>query len=140
MFANAQIVAPSSGPSYSHADVCAASALLNRGGQAALDAIGILPAIGNLGKGIKSGIQFVQHAAALGSLALTVFGGSNPADAVFTGTGLGVTTVDDAKVMTAGAELVPVIGNGVSVLATARDIWGRNGMANYYNDCMAGKN
>ena len=99
--------APNSGPSYSHADVCAASALLNRGGQAALDAIGILPALGSLGKGVKIGIQVVQHAAGLGSLALTVFGGSSPGDAVFTGTDLGVTAVDDAKVMTEGAALVP---------------------------------
>lgn len=129
-----------SGPSYSHEDVCAASALLNRGGPTILDAIGIIPAIGNLGKGIKVGIQVVQHAAAIGSLVLSVFGTSNTADAVFTGTGTGLTAVDDAKVMTEGAELVPVIGNGVSVLATARDIWGKEGIANYYNDCMAGKN
>jgi YD repeat-containing protein len=108
-------------------------------GPALLDAIGIIPALGNLGKGVKLGIQAVQHVATVGSLAL-LFGSGSPTDAALTSTGAGLTAVDDAKVMTEGAELVPVIGNGVSVFATVRDIWGDEGMVNYYKDCMAGKN
>lgn len=135
-----QLPSPFSGPDYSQAQVCAASALLNRGGPTVLDAVGVLPAIGNLGKGVKLGIQIMQHAAAVVSLGLTIFGASSPADAVFTGTGTGLTAVDDAKVMTEGAELVPVVGNGVSAIATARDIWGQDGIVNYYRDCIAGKN
>jgi hypothetical protein len=45
------VVAPNNGPSYTHADVCAASALLNKGGPAALDILGTIPGEGNLLKG-----------------------------------------------------------------------------------------
>ena len=134
------LIAPSNGPHYTMRAVCGASALLNKGGPTLLDAIGILPAIGELGKGIQVGIQLAQHGAVVGSLALTVSGGSSPADAFLTGTSTGLTVVDDAKVLTEAAELVPVVGNFVSAFATGRDIFGKEGLVNYYNDCLAGKN
>jgi hypothetical protein len=48
--------------------------------------------------------------------------------------------VDDLKIMTDFEKAVPVVGNGVSAIATANDIWGNGGMVDYYNDCLAGKN
>jgi hypothetical protein len=66
-----------------------------------------------------------------------MFGESTPTDAAFSGTSLGLSGIDNAHVMTSGAEVVPLLGIGVSVVATGRDF---HQMGNYYNDCLAGKN
>jgi hypothetical protein len=33
-----------------------------------------------------------------------------------------------------------MVGNVLSGISAWRDIWGSEGLVNYYNDCMAGKN
>ena len=131
--------APDEGPHYSMADVCAASTLLNKGGQTALDALGIIPGEGNLLKGVQLGAGFI-------SAGLAVFGNSNPTDATLSGTGLGLSAVDIAgpKFSTSlfgkSFSVVPVLGNFLSGYGTYNDIYGKDGMGAYYNDCMAGKN
>ena len=123
--------APNNGPVYDLRTVCAASALLNK--QAFLDGLGMIPGEGNL---LKS-VQFTAGAIAAG---WTIFGDSSPMDGVLSGTGSGITAVDTAKVMTTGAEIVPVIGNFVAAYATYRDIWGSDGLVANYDNCLAGKN
>ncbi|HEX3571076.1 MAG TPA: hypothetical protein VHU44_09670, partial [Acidobacteriaceae bacterium] len=130
--------APNNGTTYPYLrDACVASTLLFKGGPTLLDAMGIIPIAGNAEKGLRLSIQVAQHAATVGSLALVFSKQSKPADAALTSTGAGLTVVDDAKVMATGAELIPVLGNGVSIFATARDI---REMSNYYKECMEGKN
>ena len=131
------VIAPSNGPNYTRADVCAASALLNKGGPAALDALGAIPGEGNL---LKAG----QAVGGFVTAGIAIFGnGGNSWDGVLTGTGLGVWAVDTGKVIQASksaAKAVPVVGNVLSGISAWRDIWGSEGLVNYYNDCMAGKN
>ena len=122
--------APNSGPSYTPEDVCAASALLNKGLPTLLDAIGIIPLEGRV-------VKATQFVAALFSAGLSTFGESTPTDAALSGTSLGLSGVDNAHVMTSGAEVVPLLGIGVSIYATSRDV---HSMGAYYNDCLAGKN
>jgi RHS repeat-associated protein len=129
--------APNNGPSYTHADVCAASALLNKGGPAALDILGTIPGEGNLLKG-------AQALGGFASVGLSIFGsGGNSIDGALTGAGFGVWAVDTAKVIQASksaAKAVPVVGNVLSGISAWRDIWGSEGLVQYYNDCMAWKN
>jgi RHS repeat-associated protein len=129
--------APNNGRSYTRADVCAASALLNKGGPAALDALGAIPGEGNL---LKAG----QAVGGFVTAGIAIFGsGGNSWDGVLTGTGLGVWAVDTGKVIQASksaAKAVPMVGNVLSGISAWRDIWGSEGLVNYYNDCMAGKN
>ena len=134
------VVAPNNGPSYTRADVCAASTLLNKGGATFLDALGMIPGEGNLLAGVQLG-------AGLLSAGMTIFGESSPADAGFSGAGLGLSAADlsgtakiTAKVFGKSLRVVPVAGNVLSGIATYRDIFGKDGMSAYYNDCMAGKN
>ena len=124
--------APSNGPSYSHADVCAASTVLNKGGATFLDALGIIPGEGNLLAGVQAGAGLI-------SAGMAVFGNdSTPADFAFSGAGLGLTLVNSLKTIGGAAgKAVPIAGNLLSVAATRNDIKGMNA---YYNDCMAGKN
>jgi RHS repeat-associated protein len=134
--------APNNGPSYSHADVCAASTLLNKGAGTFLDALGIIPGEGNLLAGIQAGAGLI-------SAGMAVSGGS-ATDLAFSGGGLGLTaaslTYSKTAVQTlrttaiSGSKMIPILGNILSIGATANDIWGKEGMVNYYNDCMAGKN
>jgi len=44
------------------------------------------------------------------------------------------------KLLGSSVKVVPFIGNGLSALSAVNDVWGKDGMVNYYNDCMAGKN
>jgi RHS repeat-associated protein len=125
--------APDKSPHYTMADVCAASTLLNKGGQTALDLLGVIPGENTVLKG-------AQFLGGLISAGITIFGPSSPTDAVFTGIGSGITAVDVEKVMTTGAKAVPVVGNVVSGIATINDIYGKEGMGAYYDDCIAGKN
>jgi RHS repeat-associated protein len=134
--------APNNGPNYTRADVCAASTLLNKGAGTFLDALGIIPGEGNLLAGIQAGAGLI-------SAGMAVSGGS-PTDLAFSGGGLGLTaaslTYSKTAVQTlrtttiAGSKMIPILGNILSIGATANDIWGKEGMVNYYNDCMAGKN
>ncbi len=126
-------VAPDKGPHYTMADVCAASTLLNKGGQTALDLLGAIP-------GENTALKGAQFLGGLISAGITIYGNSSPTDAVFTGVGSGIMAVDYGKVMTTGAEAVPVVGNVVSGIAAINDIYGKEGMGSYYDDCMAGKN
>jgi hypothetical protein len=124
--------APSNGPSYSHADVCAASTLLNKGGATFLDALGIIPGEGNILAGVQAGAGLI-------SAGMAVFGkDSTPADFGLSGAGLGLTWVNTLKTIGGSAgKAVPIAGNILSGYSTYRDIKGMNA---YYNDCMAGKN
>ena len=121
---------------YSRADVCAASALLHKGAATGLDAVGIIPGEGNA-------LKLVQAGAGVVSAGMAVAGpGNNPVtkDVALSGTGLGLTAVDSAKVFEAGtsaAKAVPIAGNVLSGYATYSDL---KEMMAYYNDCMAGKN
>lgn len=125
--------APNNGPSYTPEDVCAASALLHNGLQTGLDALGMIPGAGTV-------LKVLQIGAAFGSAGLAMFGESTPTDAALAGGGLGITAVDTGKVMTTGAKAVPIVGNLLSMGATLNDVYGKNGMANYYDACLAGKN
>ena len=101
----ASSIAPNSGPSYTPEDVCAASALLNKGLPTLLDAVGIIPLEGRV-------VKATQFAAALFSAGLATFGESTPTDAAFSGTSLGLSGIDNAHVMTSGAEVVPILAGG----------------------------
>jgi RHS repeat-associated protein len=131
--------APDNGPHYTMADVCAASTLLNKGGQTALDALGIIPGEGNLLKGVQLGAGLI-------SAGIAIFGDSSPTDGALSGTGLGLSAVDiagpkfTASLFGKSFSVVPVLGNLLSVYATYNDIKGPEGMGAYYDDCMAGKN
>jgi len=133
---------PNNGPNYSRAQVCAASALLHKGLPTSLDALGIFPVEGNVLKGFQALVTGT-------SVALAMFGNSSPMDFLFSGGGAGISVVDTAKVIAQnpadevikeGAEAVPIAGNILSGIATLNDIWGKDGLVNDYNDCMAGKN
>ncbi len=127
---------PFNGPSYSAAQVCAASALLNKGGQAALDIIGIIPGEGTI-------LRSAQALAAFASVGIAIGTRGNPADAALANVGVGLWAVDTGKVIQASetvAKIVPIVGNVLSGISAWRDIWGAEGMVNYYNSCMAGKN
>lgn len=63
----------------------------------------MIPGEGNL---LKSA-QFAAGATAAG---WTIFGNSSPVDGVLSGTGSGIKAVETAKVMTTGAEGLPIIG------------------------------
>jgi hypothetical protein len=100
----------------------------------------MIPGEGNLLAGVQLG-------AGLLSAGMTIFGESSPADAGFSGAGLGLSAADlsgtakiTAKVFGKSLRVVPVAGNVLSGIATYRDIFGKDGMSAYYNDCMAGKN
>lgn len=123
------------GPSYSLRSVCAASALLNKGGYTALDAVGAIPAIGK-------GVTVIQGGAALYSAGLSITGNGGLVEAGTSATTLGLTSVDSTHVFEVGsaaAKIVPVIGNLVSLGAVLNDIYGTGAMATYYDACMAGK-
>jgi hypothetical protein len=124
-----------SGPHYTLQEVCAASALLNKGGPAALDALGIIPGEGNLLKGVQLGAGLV-------SAGLAVFGNSSLEVGVSSGVGLGLSAAEPyaKNVALNGVKAVPILGNTLSVFSTYRDIKGPDGMGAYYDDCMAGKN
>ena len=81
--------APDNGPSYTPEDICAASALLNKGLPTLLDAVGIIPLEGRLAKA-------TQFVAALFSAGLATFGESTPTDAAFSGTSPGLSGIDNA--------------------------------------------
>jgi RHS repeat-associated protein len=135
--------ASNNGPHYTQADVCGASALLNKGLATALDALGIIPGEGNV-------LGAVQLGAGLISGGMAVFGNgfsdSSPTDAAFAGGGLGLTLVDKAgpkfraKFFGENLKVVPLLGNALSVAATYNDLYGKEGVVSYYNDCLEGKN
>ena len=131
--------APDNGPHYSMPTICAASALVNKGLPVGLDALGIIPGDGNL-------LAAVQVGAGLASAGLAMFGESTPTDAAFAGGGLGITLVDKAgphfvaSLFGKSLKVVPILGNALSAVATYNDIFGKEGLRNYYNDCLAGKN
>ena len=133
------VKAPNNGPSYSRQDVCAASAVLNKGGATFLDALGIIPGEGNLFAGVQVGAGLI-------SAGISLFG-ENPTDAAFSGGGLGLSAADlsgtakiSASVFGKSLKVIPVAGNILSGIATFRDIFGNDGIQAYYNDCLAGKN
>ncbi len=39
-----------------------------------------------------------------------------------------------------GAEMVPIVGNAISLIATVHDVIGGNGMIAAYKACMSGTN
>jgi hypothetical protein len=45
-----------------------------------------------------------------------------------------------ASVIKDGLGAVPVAGNILSGIATINDVWGKEGLINYYHECMAGEN
>jgi RHS repeat-associated protein len=109
--------APNNGPSYSHADVCAASTLLNKGGATFLDALGIIPGEGNLLAGVQAGAGLI-------SAGMAVFGNdTTPADFALSSAGLGLTWVNTLKTIGGSAgKAVPIAGNILSGYSTYRDI------------------
>lgn len=77
------ITAPNKGPNYSHADVCAASAVLNKGLPTLLDALGMIPGEGTLLKGLQWGASILS-----GTMI------DNPGDAALSGGGLGLMALE----------------------------------------------
>jgi len=121
---------------YSRADVCAASALLHKGAATGLDAVGIIPGEGNVLKAVQAGAGVVSAGMAAAGP------GTNPVnkDVALSGSGLGLTAVDAAKVFEKGsqaAKAVPFLGNGLSAYATYSDL---QEMKEYYDACMRGEN
>ena len=133
------VPAPNKGPSYTHADVCAASAVLNKGLPTLLDALGMIPGEGTLLKGLQWGASILS-----GTMI------DNPGDAALSGGGLGLMALDSglksqgrevtAKVFGKTVGVLPIAGILTSGYATYRDVYGTNGMNAYYDNCLAGKN
>jgi hypothetical protein len=130
-------------------DVCAASALLNRGGAAALDLFGVIPGEGNL-------LSFAQLTASSTSFGLAL--ASSPNGTISNGAALGGTgyvaggastlinglrSTGSGPIATAFASIgkvLPAIGNVVSAISFLNDVIGKDGISDYYNQCLAGKN
>jgi hypothetical protein len=123
---------------YSKSQICAASAVLDKGGAAFLDSLGLIP-------GENTVIKGVQWGAGILSAALTAFStDSSPIDGGISGVGLGLSVADSShyaqNIALKGTEMVPVIGNGLSALSLYRDFYSADGMGAYYGACMEGKN
>ena len=133
------------GDSYSKEDICGASALLNKGAGTALDILGAIPVLGNWSEGAQEVVNGAELLGGFVSAAMAVSGGA-PLDAGSSGAGLGLAGAASSlpeytiKFFGTTLKVIPFIGNGLSALSAVNDIWGKDGMANYYNDCMAGKN
>lgn len=133
------IIAPSKGPSYTHADVCAASAVLNRGLPTFLDALGLIPGEG----AVATGVQF-------GAGIFSALMSNGTTDAGLLAGGLGLTTLDSGlksqgrqvavNLFGKSIKIIPVLGIALSGIATYRDVYGEDGMNAYYDNCMAWKN
>jgi RHS repeat-associated protein len=127
------------GPSYSRADICAASAVLNKGLPTFLDALGLIPGEGSIAAGIQFGAGILSAAMSNG-----------PADVGLSAGGLGLTTLDSGlksqgrqvavNLFGKSIKIIPLLGIGVSAYSTYRDVYGEDGMNAYYDNCMAGKN
>jgi RHS repeat-associated protein len=144
-YISTQPTATFSGQGYSRADICAASALLHNGASTGLDVLGAIPALGSWSKGAQAAVNGAQLAGGVVSAGMAVAWGT-PMDAASSGAGLGLagagSTLPDysMKLLGNSVKVVPFIGNGLSALSAVNDVWGKDGMVNYYNDCMAGKN
>jgi hypothetical protein len=122
---------------------------LNRGAPAALDALGLIPGEGTL---LAAG----QLVASIASLGISL--SSGPAGNITTGEVLGAVSVpvgvvgtginalkSAASVQTAKefapvAKIFPAVGNFVSAASLLNDFIGPDGINDYYNACLAGKN
>ena len=128
-----------SGPSYTHEDVCGASALLNKGLPTFLDALGLIPGEGTVATGVQFGAGILS---ALMSDSQTGVG--------LSAGGLGLTTLDSGlksqgrkvavQLFGKSVKIIPVVGIAVSAVSTYQDVYGKDGMNAYYDNCMAGKN
>lgn len=132
------------GPTSEAADVCAASALLHNGLNTGLDTLGAVPVLGSWGRGAKAAVQGVQLVGGVVSAAAATTG--TLAEGASAGAGLGLTgaanTLPKSTVRLAGdtVEIIPFVGNILSATNAVNDIYGKDGMVNYYNACMAGTN
>ena len=150
-------IAPDNGPHYTLKDICAASAVREKGLDILSDYVGAIPVVGTIWsdvKAVKTGIELAQYAGlAYGTIKAVFSSDSTPKTAGEAALGDAITIVDKAKVIAEnpesalvdgfvkdGAEAVPIAGNIVSGVALVDDIVGKDGIENYYADCLAGKN
>jgi hypothetical protein len=127
---------PNSGPNYSRADICAASALRHSGVSTGLDILGAIPGEGDA-------LKYAQLAGGVISAGIAASGNS-PTSAALSGAGVGLGAADvsgtaqiTATIGGKSFSVLPIVGNFVSAYAAKRDL---KEMSAYYNDCMAGKN
>jgi RHS repeat-associated protein len=147
------IIVADNGPSYSHQDVCAASALLHKGADAALDLLGTVPELGNMSEGVKATIDGLQLAGGVLSAAMTVFG-DDPIAAASSGAGLGLAaagkTFDKTAVLSAttitkiSEPAVRLFGDSIGTIPLFGNLFSLTNLVlsdipaigNYYNDCL----
>lgn len=128
------MVAPNNGPSKPGFWSCTFTGKVGLSwGETALDAVGIIPAAGNVVHGIQFGAGLV-------STGLAVFGDATGAGLAATGQGLAFAEKTATNIAVHGVEIVPIAGNVVSAVSTGIDIFGKEGLIANYKSCMAGTN
>jgi RHS repeat-associated protein len=100
-------------------------------GTTALDAVGAIPGAGN----ILHGIQFGAAVVAAG---VSTFGSARDASLSATGAGLAIADKTGVSITVRGAEVIPILGNFISGVATGYDIFGEGGVVDSYTSCLAG--
>ena len=97
----------------------------------ALDAVGVIPGGGNLLHGIQLGAGIV-------GAGFAVAGDATSAGLSAGGVGLALADRTGASTVVHGFEIIPIIGNVISIGATIHDVTGGEGMVASYKGCMAG--
>lgn len=120
----------SSGPTYTKAQVCAASALMQGGGQTALDAAGMIP-------GDNAAVTAFQVGTGILSAGIAAYNNSPPADGFLASVGAGLAAAESysKNISFRGVEIVPVLGNAAAAVSTKRDL---NAMGKDFDSCMGG--
>ncbi len=95
-----------------------------------LDAVGAIPGGGNLLHGIQFGAGII-------GAGFAVAGDASGAGLSATGVGLALADRTGASTVVHGTEMIPIVGNLISIGATYHDIKGSDGMIARYQSCMA---
>ena len=80
----------------------------------------------------------MQFGAAVVAAGVATFGSARDASLSATGAGLAIADQTGASIAINGVEVIPTLGNAVSVVATAFDIFGEGGLVSTYQSCLAG--
>ena len=97
-------------------------------GETALDAVGTIPVAND----VVHGAQIVS---AIGAAGISLFGDVTGAGLSAAGAGLEIAKDTGTVIAVHGAELVPIVGNVISGIATMHDVYG---VTKAYGACMSG--
>jgi hypothetical protein len=97
-------------------------------GETALDAVGAIP----IANDIVHGAQIVS---AVGAAGISLFGDVSGAGLSAAGAGLDIAKDTGTVIAVHGVELIPIVGNVISGVATIHDIYG---VTKAYRACMSG--